>query len=362
MAVRHISAAQGVSLSEADLRAALEFVHRISSAPDPDEFAATATQGLYELIRCDIATYSEINPAKGRAVPMSLPVGVQRPDADEAFSRNIHEHPLVAYYAAGNTRAATMSEFLSSRQFHRTHLYDELFRPVSGEYLLAATLPLPPPIVAGWGLLRSSRDFSARDRMLLDLLQPHLASAYERSLMRAALGALDEAAAAGNLRLVVLGMDGGVLYMTPPALAALRRYFGVAVREDTLPGPISEWLGDGRDRPLSFVHDGQNLRIDSLGGRPAALLLTERTVKPSLESLRRLGLSKREADVLALVADGRSNAEIARLLSVSAGTVKRHLERVYAKLDVHTRTAAAAAAWAESDPAPREFADSSRVG
>jgi DNA-binding CsgD family transcriptional regulator len=44
--------------------------------------------------------------------------------------------------------------------------------------------------------------------------------------------------------------------------------------------------------------------------------------------------------VLALVADGRTNAEVGRALCVSPRTVKKHLESVDEKLGVHTRTAA----------------------
>lgn len=349
MAVRHISAAEKPEPSARDLSRALEFVHRISTVEDPDDFARAATVGLFELIPCDVSTYSEINPVRGRAVPMTYPAEAERPDAREAFSRNVRQHPQVLYYAAGNTRASRMSDFLSRRQFRRTQLYDELFRPVAGEYVLTASLPLPPPIVAGWGLLRSARDFSERDRLLLDLLQPHLVTAYERSLLRASLGAIDESATRGDQRLVVLGMDGGVLYMTPAAVGALRRFFGSSVREDALPAAVSEWLAAGRLHPLTVAHEGRSLRIDSLGGRPSALLLTERAARPAPDTLLKLGLSRREAEVLAHVAEGRTNAQIARLLSVSPGTVKRHLEHVYAKLGVHRRTEAAAAAWAESD-------------
>ena len=55
-------------------------------------------------------------------------------------------------------------------------------------------------------------------------------------------------------------------------------------------------------------------------------------------------LTPREREVLALVADGKTNAEIARQLWISPGTVRRHLENAYAKLGVHTRTAAIRAA------------------
>jgi DNA-binding CsgD family transcriptional regulator len=54
------------------------------------------------------------------------------------------------------------------------------------------------------------------------------------------------------------------------------------------------------------------------------------------------GLTGRELEVLALVMHGNTNREIAELLRVSPATVRKHLENVFAKLGVHTRTAAVA--------------------
>lgn len=53
------------------------------------------------------------------------------------------------------------------------------------------------------------------------------------------------------------------------------------------------------------------------------------------------GLTEREAEVLALIAAGRSNAEIARDLGVSLKTVQNHASHVLAKLQVRDRTQAA---------------------
>ena len=54
------------------------------------------------------------------------------------------------------------------------------------------------------------------------------------------------------------------------------------------------------------------------------------------------GLSEREIEVLLLVAQGRSNAEISEALVISTNTVVRHLSNIFAKIDVHNRTEAAA--------------------
>ena len=57
-------------------------------------------------------------------------------------------------------------------------------------------------------------------------------------------------------------------------------------------------------------------------------------------------LSRRETEVLELVAEGLSNLQISRRLHLSQATVKSHLVHVYTKLGVDSRTAAVAAATA----------------
>jgi ATP/maltotriose-dependent transcriptional regulator MalT len=74
-----------------------------------------------------------------------------------------------------------------------------------------------------------------------------------------------------------------------------------------------------------------------------ALDLAQETITALDEELQRrsLGLTAREVEVLQLVADGLSNAEIADRLVLSQRTIHAHLRSIYDKLGVNSRTAAA---------------------
>lgn len=58
------------------------------------------------------------------------------------------------------------------------------------------------------------------------------------------------------------------------------------------------------------------------------------------DAIKKLGISKREYEVLQLLADGRSNAEVAAELFISLSTVKTHVSNLFHKLDVRSRTRA----------------------
>jgi DNA-binding CsgD family transcriptional regulator len=87
-----------------------------------------------------------------------------------------------------------------------------------------------------------------------------------------------------------------------------------------MPGPAA---------PLTLRRHGARLVIRRVG---QTLLLTE---EPAV-------LTPREREIIDLLAEGSSNAEIATTLWISSGTVRKHLENIYAKLGVRTRTGAVA--------------------
>ena len=97
-------------------------------------------------------------------------------------------------------------------------------------------------------------------------------------------------------------------------------------------------LGDQDSAVSELTQAGRAFR--ELGAAPAA-----REVEQLLRPSRPAGLTEREVEVLRLVAGGRSNSDIAAALVLSEKTVARHLSNIFTKLDVSSRTAAAAFAF-----------------
>jgi DNA-binding NarL/FixJ family response regulator len=92
---------------------------------------------------------------------------------------------------------------------------------------------------------------------------------------------------------------------------------------------------DALVRAVRSVHDGQTV----LAPEAAGSLLRSRSRAGAVGGLD--ALTAREREVLAQLAEGRSNRQIARLLQMSEKTVKTHVSSVLAKLGVADRTQAA---------------------
>ena len=97
---------------------------------------------------------------------------------------------------------------------------------------------------------------------------------------------------------------------------------------------------------LHALGDEESAAAELTAARQAFVAMS---AKPAVDEVDRLldrgapgGMTEREVEVLRLVAEGRSNADIAAALFLSQKTVARHLSNIFAKLDVSSRTAAAA--------------------
>jgi DNA-binding CsgD family transcriptional regulator len=115
-----------------------------------------------------------------------------------------------------------------------------------------------------------------------------------------------------------------------------------AARARALLGLACRALGDVD--AAAFELEAARGVLAGLGAAPDLVRVESLTRRESPADVR--GLTPRELEVLRLVAAGRSNREIASELVLSEHTVARHLQNIFAKLDVSSRTAASAFAFA----------------
>lgn len=185
---------------------------------------------------------------------------------------------------------------------------------------------------------------------LLARIHVHLINARMTHHARAALDVF------GRYLLAVRG-DGRLLWTTPQASRLLAAEFPDFEDSDyALPPAVRTWLqihGAGRGaaaEPIALSPAASPARLNAhfIGeiGSDEFLLRIEETGGPDEQGLlqRKLGLTLREAEVLTWIARGKSNRDIAEILTLSPRTVNKHLEQIYTKLGVENRTSAAAIA------------------
>jgi|tagenome__1003787_1003787.scaffolds.fasta_scaffold20984990_2 DNA-binding CsgD family transcriptional regulator len=305
---------------------------------DPLPFPPRFLRKLAGLIGTSAAAYSVLDRPNERLVQAIFwcegDEFVEGPSEEtgEPYWRLRHSHPLCSYRERTGdwTTAHTVSEFASQRAFRRTPVWDELYRYEGVNYWLDLGLPPQKGVTRVFVFTQAARDFGERERVLLQLLEPHLERRAREVESRAeAVNALAAAEEAGDQAhdIVLATAQGTIEFGSPRSRELLRRYLGVAN------GAVPAAILDG-----TTVLPGASARLTiraACAGDLVVLLLAE-------DDARTEQLTPRQHEVLAGVAAGLTDAEIAEGLGVARGTVGKHLEAIYERLDVHNRTSAAA--------------------
>jgi DNA-binding response OmpR family regulator/DNA-binding CsgD family transcriptional regulator len=175
----------------------------------------------------------------------------------------------------------------------------------------------------------------------------HMKGAREKRQTHNALDAF------GYATITVRASDGKLMWQTPLARELLALYYGSSERA---PEPVVQWLqrhlGDARRQiePPRFTaeHGARRLTFrlhQQTGDGDWLIVMREVSDSAVIEAISlAFKLTAREAEVLYWVVKGKINRDIATIVGASPATVKKHLERVFAKLGVETRTSAAAMA------------------
>lgn len=234
-------------------------------------------------------------------------------------------------YLEHNFGAVKSSDFLNLREVRRSRPYNLALKPAGLEHVLALRLPTATEMFFIFD--RVGRDFTERDRKVLLTLSPHLVRLHSASQTRRRLRAALALHESSQAAVVLLEADDRVAFASTAARELLDRYFGE--NGAGLPESVASWLRDRR-RAATV----ESLRIDAVNRALVVELVDDALLLDEQRSIS--SLTEREREILDLLAEGRTNAEIAERLWISVGTVRKHLDNVYAKLGVHTRTAAAA--------------------
>ncbi len=250
----------------------------------------------------------------------------------------VDEHPMLR--AAQEGRACgphRFTDFYSRRMFEETALYRECYKGYTHS-MMTLSVPSPGGLNVSFALSRADKEFSDTDRDLLAMLQPVISLFMENALLHAAIeiGGVTESAG------VLLGSGPHAYYMNERAEKILRRRY---------PGSPPHRLPDELKRAIcsaggkDFIlepNSAARLRVRVRGGFAAwTMMLSEESIANQRNRMIRHGLTSREAEVLEWVSKGKSNADIGIIFGISPRTVEKHLERIYAKLGVDSRQAAA---------------------
>jgi DNA-binding response OmpR family regulator/DNA-binding CsgD family transcriptional regulator len=196
-----------------------------------------------------------------------------------------------------------------------------------------------------------------RAQEVLARMTVHMSSAREKQQGTQARNALD---AFGHATMAIHFDEASgaarAVWQTPLARQLMHDYFGAAPAQ--VPEPVLDWLRsesasatEGREPrtlPIGRVFGSESRQLvfalqQRTGDDDLLIVMREVSDAAVVEAMvQAFKLTLREAEVLYWVAKGKTNRDIGDILGSSPATVKKHLERVYVKLGVETRTAAAA--------------------
>lgn len=323
-----------------------EAIHKLYSAPEP-------LDGVHEMLPCLSALFRsrhvglDVLPFDG-SPPRILEI-LNRAECNvvaNAYREVIDTSPNVQFVRRGGfAPVLRISNHLSERKFRETAFYQEIFRRMGWRDQLGIAVRLKTEAL-GITFHRDS-EFSDEEADIAGLLQRHIAARF---------GAASPLAAPQADGIWNIPLDSDLAQTRVPNYVAglFRRYFPEANgASDEFPFFVRRWLAACLAANVSASDFIAHKRIPSREGtlvlgfvpsiasRPACLAVEEKQSRYAYARLEQLGLTDRQIDIAFWLTQGKTDAEMGILLSVSPRTVNKHLESLLAKLGSANRTCAA---------------------
>ncbi len=352
-------------LAASDARATLALAADLASCRAPADLEA-ALLGLPGLVGAEYVGAGEVRRDPGDGAIGVLPQ-ITQPYVFEAealadWASHMHQHPVFSRQLVSPIpQVLGYSDFVSAREWRRLGIYSAYRRlGLRGE--LSLHLAWDDRRTACLTVHRVDRAFGERERDLLETLAPHLRAAHERLERNREAedwrAALERGLREAGASVIAIDAGGGVLATDAGAEEVLRRWFGARPKGTALPAELAEWVERSRGavRAPRLVRSQADRRLEVLltsaaEGERLLVLRERRAGAPDpAELMAALPVTRRQAEVLALLGEGRSDAWIAHRLGISVRTVGHHVEHILERLGVSNRTAAAALVHRQDSP------------
>jgi DNA-binding CsgD family transcriptional regulator len=360
-----------VRFTQQDFEGALDFVRDLYDQRGLADYADRAMNALLRIVGAERMIYGEFDVERQLARLSMQPAIVKEADgtvngvlngAIGALERNFAQHPLYRYFLqTGDGRPQRMTAVMTRSQYGKYCESDEFAGQLGARFQMGLFFAAGPTVVTAIVATRSQRDFSERERALMSRLHPHLVQAFRNTAslnqLYRDLDELVEMLEGPTSSVVVLAGSGRVKRWTEQAKKWIARYCHTPfpAEANRLPDCFAEWyqrqlalaaretLRPSPRDPLVVEKNGRQLTVQFIPDHfrdEHLLLLNEKQRDSTWSALGDHALTPRESEVLAWVAKGKTNAEIGVILEMSARTVQKHLEHIYAKLGVESRTTA----------------------
>lgn len=341
------------------MRQVLKFLQDLYALREKNAFTTHLVSSFPDLIPAEACTYNEMDGAHNQASYKLWPDDFTPiKDAQEILGRFASQIPMHTHWERGDGQALKISDFLSSPAYKKKEIYNEFYQPMRIPFTMGIALPVNRRCLVTIGHHRARKDFTERERTTLNVIQPHVLQAYANAQavthMQEELVKLHHAVERITQGLISVDARGLIQWSTVRARELLGHYFGERKRGySRLPDLLVRWIQcrktqlehmDGRPdkiTPMVIDRGSRQLNVRMVPeGDHCLLFLDEASAEATVEQLARLGLSRRETEILAWLVYGKTNPEIAMILGVSVRTVHKHMEHIYCKLGVENRHAA----------------------
>lgn len=349
---------RGNHTSAEDWRAAADLLGSVAPANSLAEFGEIVTREIRPIFEADLVVWTtfdrDLRPTGFRMEPdLSPRLGALW----EPFQRHFHEHPMSAPATFGKILAGdapfVLADYVPVRWHARSPLFNEVYVHLFAKHQLGL-------VGHGGGNFhwtaacnRLRAPFGARDRELAGYLQKQLNriadSLARRERAEALAGAMGDFFQQPDAAWALFDANGRITDLSPAAGGLLASIPGASEAGLQLP-PSCEALAAavrtlgagnaGRAVPV-FMAVQVTAALGAVALRLAGLRAVLVIFQKPLRAAAAPRLTRREAEILVWLGEGKSNAEIGALLGVSPRTVEKHCGNLFAKIGVETRFAAA---------------------